>query len=81
MTFLTLEEHEGKKTNFISIDNVKFKRKITPGEKLVIHAKLDSLRRGIAKGSAEGFVDNQLACRADFIVVLPDVINTFKPSN
>jgi 3-hydroxyacyl-[acyl-carrier-protein] dehydratase len=81
MTFLTLEEHKGKKTNFVSIDNVKFKRKIVPGEKLVIHAKLDSLRRGIAKGSAEGFVDNQLACRADFIVVLPDVINTFKPSN
>lgn len=81
MTFLTLEEHKGKKTNFVSIDNVKFKRKIIPGETLVIYSKLDSIRRGIAKGSAEGFVENQLACRADFVVVLPDVINSFKPSN
>ncbi len=81
MTFLTLDEHKGKKTNFVSIDNVKFRRKIVPGEKLIIHAKLDSLRRGIAKGSAEGFIDNQSACRADFIVVLPDIINSFKPTN
>ena len=79
MTFLTLDEHKGKKTNFLSIDNVKFRRMIIPGDKLVVHAKLDSFRRGIAKGSAEGFVDNQLACRADFLVSLPDVLNAFKP--
>ena len=81
MTFLTLDEHKGKKTNFVSIDKVKFKRKIIPGEKLIVHAKLDSFKRGIAKGSAEGFVDEQLACKADFIVALPDVLNSFKPSN
>jgi 3-hydroxyacyl-[acyl-carrier-protein] dehydratase len=80
MTFLTLEEHKGKKTNFISIDNVKFRRKIVPGEQLIIEAKLESFRRGIAKGSAESFVDNQPACRADFIVALPDILSSFKPS-
>lgn len=81
MTFLTIDEHKGKKTNFISIDNVKFKRKIIPGEQLFIEAKLDFFRRGIAKGYAEGFIDNQLACRADFVVALPDVLSSFKPSN
>jgi 3-hydroxyacyl-[acyl-carrier-protein] dehydratase len=80
MTFLTLEEHKGKKTNFLSINNVKFKRKIIPGEQLIIYANLDSFRRGIAKGSAMGFVDEQLTCSADFIVALPDVLDTFKPS-
>lgn len=80
MTFLTLEEHKGRKTNFVSIDNVKFRRMIVPGEQLIIHAKLDSFRRGIAKGSAESFVDGELACRADFIVTLPDVLNSFKPT-
>lgn len=81
MTFLTLDEHKGKKTNFISVDNVKFRRKIVPGEKLVIHAKLESFKRGIAKGFAESFVDDQPACRADFIVSLPDILNSFKPQN
>jgi len=81
MTFLSLEEHKGKKTNFVSIDNVKFRRMIVPGEQLIIHAKLDSFRRGIAKGSAESFVDGQPACSADFLVTLPDVLNSFKPTN
>lgn len=81
MTFLTLEEHKGNKTNFVSIDNVKFRRMIVPGEQLIIHAKLDSFRRGIAKGSAESFVDGKPACRADFIVTLPHVLNSFKPIN
>jgi 3-hydroxyacyl-[acyl-carrier-protein] dehydratase len=79
MTFLTLEEHKGKKTNFVSIDNVKFRRKIIPGEQLIIEAKLDFFRRGIAKGYAESFVENQPACRADFVVTLPDILSSFKP--
>lgn len=81
MTFLTIDEHKGKKTNFVSIDNVKFRRMIVPGEQLIIHAKLESFRRGIAKGSAESFVDGQPACRADFVITLPDVLNAFKPKN
>ena len=80
MTFLSLDEHMGKKTNFISIDNVKFRRMIVPGDKLIIHAKLDSFRRGIAKGSAESYVEGEMACRADFIVALPDILSSFKPS-
>ena len=81
MTFLTLDENKGKKTNFASRDNVKFRRMIVPGEQLIIHAKLDSIRRGIAKGSAESFVDGEPACRADFIITLPDVFNSFKPTS
>jgi 3-hydroxyacyl-[acyl-carrier-protein] dehydratase len=80
MTFLTLDQYKGKKTNFVSIDNVKFRRMIVPGEQLIIHAKLDSFRRGIAKGSAQSFIDGQPACSADFLVTIPDVLNSFKPT-
>ncbi len=79
MTFLTLDEHRGKKTNFVSIENVKFRKKIIPGDQLEVHARLDSFKRGIAKGSVESFVSGEPACRADFIVALPDVLNYFKP--
>jgi 3-hydroxyacyl-[acyl-carrier-protein] dehydratase len=54
---------------------------IIPGDQMIIHAKLVSFRRGIAKGSAESFVDGQPACRADFVVSLPDILNNFKPLN
>lgn len=81
MTFLTLEEHKGKKTNFISINNVKFKKMVIPGDVLKINAKLLSFKRGIAKGSAEGIVGGSLACKADFTVCLPDVLSNLKPKN
>lgn len=81
MTFLTLEEHMGKKTNFVSINNVKFKKMVIPGDLLQINAKLKSFKRGIAKGSAEGCVDGGLVCKADFTVCLPDVLNNLKPKD
>ena len=79
MTFLTLEEHRGKKTNFLSINNVKFKKMVIPGDLLKINAKLLSFKRGIGKGTAEGFVDGSLVCKAEFTVCLPDVLSDLKP--
>ena len=81
MTFLCLDEFKGMKTNYASINNVKFKRKIVPGEVLLIEASLKSLRRGVAQGSAISFVDGEAACSAEFVIVLPDVLNGFKPKS
>lgn len=77
MTFLCMDKYKGKKTNFVSINNFKFKRKIVPGDTLVVEATLDSLKRGIAKGRAEGFVDGEFACSAEFVVSIPDILNGF----
>lgn len=79
MCFLSKEELRGKKTNFISMNNVKFKRKIIPGETLTIHATLQSFRRGLAMGSATSFVSDMPACSADFVVAVPDLLDQFKP--
>lgn len=79
MSFLSKEELRGKKTNFVSMNNVKFKRKIIPGETLTIHATLQSFRRGLAMGSALSVVGDAPACSADFIVAVPDVLDQFKP--
>jgi 3-hydroxyacyl-[acyl-carrier-protein] dehydratase len=81
MTFLTLDGNQGKKTNFLKINNVNFKRKIIPGETLIINAKLDSFRRGLAIGSANSFVDGEIACSAEFVVALPDILTSFAPRN
>ena len=80
MTFLCMDEYKGMKTNFVSIDKVKFKRKIVPGESLDIEASLESFKRGIAKGHASSFVSGEPACSANFIVTIPDILNSFKPS-
>ena len=77
MCFLSIEEYKGNKTNFVSIDNVRFKRKIIPGDTLVINSKLKSFKRGIAKGSSESFVNEEPTCSADFVVTIPAVFNKY----
>jgi len=79
MTFLTLDDWAGEKTNFLKMEEVLFKRKIIPGEQLIIEANLTSFKRGIAQGYAEGFVNNELACSAKFIIALPTYLSQFKP--
>lgn len=78
MTFLTIPGNEGKKTAALNY-NVKFKKKLVPGMRVDIVADLKSYRRGIAIGSAVGYVDGETAVSADFMIGIPDVLNEFKP--
>ena len=79
MTFLCMEEYKGMKTNFVSVNNVKFKRKIVPGDVLKIDATLNSFKRGLAMGSVQSFVDGEPACSADLVVAIPEILDRFKP--
>jgi 3-hydroxyacyl-[acyl-carrier-protein] dehydratase len=79
LTFLCKPEYAGMKTNFVSINNIRFKKKIVPGDVLRIEARLKTFKRGIAMGSAESFVDGEQACSAEFVVAVPDILNQFKP--
>ena len=79
LTFLCQEEYAGMKTNFVSMNNVTFKRKIVPGDVVRIDAELKSFKRGIATGCAESRVDGEPACRAEFVVAVPAILNQYKP--
>lgn len=79
MTFLSLPGNQGKKTGFVSIENARFKRKIIPGDRLDIEATLKSYRRGLAKGTSIGYVNGELACSAELVIVIPDVLDEFRP--
>ena len=70
---------KGEKTSFVSANNVRFRRKIVPGDQLVVTANLQSFGRGLAKGSVTGKVGEELAVSADFIVAVPSEIEKFKP--
>tara|TARA_Y100000590_G_C15481680_1_gene924286 strand:+ start:177 stop:650 length:474 start_codon:yes stop_codon:yes gene_type:complete len=79
MTFLSLKQYKGLKTNFFDLNNTKFRRKIIPGDTLKIKSKLNFIKRGLAKGSSIGSVNDEFACSADFVITVPDVFNKFKP--
>jgi 3-hydroxyacyl-[acyl-carrier-protein] dehydratase len=79
MTFLTMPQYKGMKTSFVSIDRVKFRKKIIPGDRLDIKASLKSFKRGLAVGSVVSSVNGIDAASAEFVVCIPEILDAFKP--
>ncbi len=52
-----------------SLDNVRFKRVVIPGDQLVLQAKHVSHRRGFWKAECHATVDGELVCSADVTCV------------
>ena len=79
LSILTMDEHVGKFMYLVSANNLKFKKKITPEfKRFNLETKIISFKRGIANCTGQGFVDNDLACSADFRLILADEIKKFK---
>lgn len=81
MTFLTKPEYQKKHTACLRINNVEFKRRIVPGEKMDIYAELKFSRGGVFSGVVEGTVRGELAVRADYTIGIPEIIESFSPKS
>ncbi len=56
---------------FLKIDNVRFKRKVVPGDTLLLKMELlEPVRRGIVRMRAQAFVGNQLATEGEMMAQL-----------
>ena len=80
MTFLTKDEYKKMHTACLKINNVEFKRKIIPGEKMDIFAILNNSRGGVFVGYTEGRVNDELAVKADYVIGIPEIIKKYSPS-
>lgn len=78
LSLLTMSGNKGKLVYIVSADNLKFKKKIIPKDRLNIETKIISYSRGVAKCQGIGKVNGELACSADFNIVLPHIINYYK---
>lgn len=64
----TVPDPENYLTYFIKMDNVKFKRKVLPGDTLIFRAELISpIRRGICHMQAYGYANNKLVVEAELM--------------
>ena len=68
----TLENRHDKLIYFMSIDNVKFRKPVVPGDQLVMELKVLSNRGKIAKLRGEAFVDGQKVAEAEFMSMVVD---------
>tara|TARA_B110000211_G_scaffold230371_1_gene289792 strand:- start:1900 stop:2367 length:468 start_codon:yes stop_codon:yes gene_type:complete len=72
---LTLPKMSGRTLYLADSNNIKFFKKIVPGDKFNISSKLISNKRGLFKFEAEGFVNKKIACKANFTLILPGSLN------
>ncbi len=64
----SVPDPENYSTYFLKVDKVKFKRKVVPGDTLIIKMDLlEPMRRGIALMFAEVFVGNQLVMEGEMM--------------
>jgi UDP-3-O-[3-hydroxymyristoyl] N-acetylglucosamine deacetylase/3-hydroxyacyl-[acyl-carrier-protein] dehydratase len=67
----TVENPKEYSSYFLRIDNVRFKRKVVPGDTLLLKMELmEPVRRGIVRMRAQAFVGNQLATEGEMMASL-----------
>ncbi len=72
LTILGYEKNKGKFVYLSSVNNVKFYKKIVPGDLLKMETELLNYSRGVGNCVGKGFVNEKLACKAEFKIVFPE---------
>ena len=68
LVLYSVEDPHLYSTYFVKIDNLKFRRKIVPGDMLVFVLEIIAfMKRGILRMHGTAYVDGQVACEGDFV--------------
>jgi 3-hydroxyacyl-[acyl-carrier-protein] dehydratase len=59
---------------------VRFRKEVVPGDKLEIETKVVSWSRGVAKGVGYGSTHGTVACEAEMMIAIPEILENFLPS-
>jgi 3-hydroxyacyl-[acyl-carrier-protein] dehydratase len=78
LTILTLEGNKGKVAYLTSASNLKWSRKVVPGDRFDMDTSVISFKRGIARCTGIGPVNGDLTCKADFTMILPHIVDEYK---
>lgn len=78
LAILTMEGNKGEIAYLIDAKQLKFARKVLPGERLDLVTEVISYKRGIAKIKGTGYVEETLACAAEFRIAIPHILDKYK---
>jgi UDP-3-O-[3-hydroxymyristoyl] N-acetylglucosamine deacetylase/3-hydroxyacyl-[acyl-carrier-protein] dehydratase len=67
-----VENPEAKVVYFMSLDNVKWRRPVTPGDQIRFELEMLQLRRHVCRMRGEGFVDGHLVVEAEMMARIVD---------
>ena len=77
LSILSLPGNKGKIMYLTSANNLKFVKKIIPNNRLYIETKIKSFKRGLAICEGLGLIEKQIACKAEFNLILPEEIKKY----
>ncbi len=77
LAILSLPGNKGKIMYLTSTDKTKFLKKIIPNNRLIIETHVKKYTRGIASIDGKGFINDQLACKSEFNLILPEEIKKY----
>ena len=72
LSFKTMDTKPNDKSvyYFAGMDNVRFKKPVSPGDQLVLKVSIDRILRGIWKYKGEALVDGAVVAEADMMCIL-----------
>ena len=68
-TLLSDSNFEGLLPLFGGVDNVRFRRRVSPGERLDLSVELSRISARGGKGNGKAYVNGELACNCDLMFV------------
>jgi UDP-3-O-[3-hydroxymyristoyl] N-acetylglucosamine deacetylase / 3-hydroxyacyl-[acyl-carrier-protein] dehydratase len=69
----TIENVEDKVVYFMSMDNVKWRRPVTPGDQIRFEVEMLQVRRHTCRMKGVGYVDGHVAAEAEFMAASIDM--------
>jgi len=67
-----VDNPKGKLVYFMTIDNAKFRKPVTPGDQLRFELEMTTFRRNTCKMSGEAYVEDSVVASADFMAMVVD---------
>ena len=77
LSILSLPGNKGKVVYLVSADKLKFIKKILPETRFYIETSVKNFKRGLAICEGKGFINKELACKAEFTLIIPEEIKKY----
>ena len=74
----TLPGNKGKATHALS-HTIRFKKEVVPGDQLVLETEVIYWRRGICKGRGTAYTQGDVACEAEMLITIPEILEQYIP--
>jgi 3-hydroxyacyl-[acyl-carrier-protein] dehydratase len=78
VSITTLPGLKGKVTHALQ-HQVRFRKEVLPGQTFKIETQVLSWNRGICKGRGVAYTNGEVACEADMLITIPEILEQYLP--